>query len=147
MNATGTYFIPLLRDCVNFENVRFTLGPGVLEVPAGIIEGASCAFGVDTWSKMGEIGYGFSRRSSSENQLLDILYVRPPFATTLYLASINLANLGICGSTPILSGSHTFPPTELTLPNPPGSGFGDPCSLTVTHDFEPILWEIVAGGM
>jgi len=144
-NATGTYFIPLIRNCSDPSNIEFVLGSGtLLTVNAGNIETAACNNGVYTWSVLGPTSYTFNRRSSTLNQLLDITYVRAPFNQTGQIATIDVANLNLCKASPVLSGSHTWASTVLTLPNV-GGNFGDPCSVSTTHNFEPLLWEIVPG--
>jgi hypothetical protein len=145
-NGTGTYFIPLVRQCISADEIKFVLGAGSFSVGAGVIQTASCAFGVNTFTNFGNIEFNFGRRSATLNQLLDITFVRPPFSTgASETKTIDIANLNLCGVAPVLSGSITWTPTTLTLENPPGSAFGDPCTVTVQNDFEPLLWEIVPG--
>lgn len=146
--ATGTYFIPLIRQCnvPDPGDIRFVLGEGtLLTVAAGSWEQASCARGVISWTFLGVVDYGFARRSASLNQILDITYIKHPFLGGETLHVINIDNLDLCTSAPTLSGSHTWPALTKLLPNDPGSPLFEPCSNSVTHNFEPLLWEIVPG--
>jgi hypothetical protein len=145
VTGTGTYFIPLERQCVSGVVDKFVIGPGQLGVPSGKIETASCSGGVDTWTFIRDTGYVFNRRSGIENQLLDITANGLPLDSIPQLRSINIANLDLCGASPVLSGSITWDSTTIILPNAPGGNIGDPCASSITHNFEPLLWEVVPG--